>query len=102
MDRIASDYPRSLRTPRTPVNLGDAYSDSRGVRFQLEQGEETFECLVLSSALRALDVYGVLHEGMLGVYHKNRARIEERAQRLVNMGLRGSRLVLYAHHFIDC
>ncbi len=80
----------------------DAKTDSRGVRFHVERGADSFECLVLSSALQALDVYGILQDGLLAVYRKHQPRIEERASRLIDMGLRGPRLVLYAHHFLDC
>jgi hypothetical protein len=98
MTRLATDF---TRTAINPAALLDAVNDPRGVRFAVHCGAESFECLVLTSALRTLDVYGVLHEGLLAVYARHQVRIEDRARRLVGMGLRGVRLVLYPHHFMD-
>ncbi|MGA2550253.1 MAG: DUF1488 family protein [Burkholderiaceae bacterium] len=98
MNRIGFDYPRSRLGVPVPM---DAYVDRQGVRFPVELGADTFDCLVAGSTLQALDVYGVLHDGMLSVYRKHQNRIHAKANRLVEMGLRGSRLVLYPHHFMD-
>lgn len=91
----------SPRSTATHAKTRPIYQDDRGVYFWVPFGGASYECLVTHDALQALDVFESISSGPLAIYRKHQARIQEIARGLIAMGLRGPRLVVRLHHFMD-